>query len=212
MGNDEAIQSLKLADSYLNEVMESLEHIEGNESLGRDMLNTISLADKQLDKAYQLDPSAHLDGIDINFLRANAFGVRGAIESDALGKRSAAISSLKKSIELCDDIDISHYTIGVIYANTGKKEEAVKHLRRAVELNPDNMEYRKLLDRIGNVSGVGMKVGAFRGSWKVMIVLAALSIAGLFMASEGGNAATAGIFNFALWGGSAFIYWKIKSR
>ena len=66
MGNNEAIQSLKLADSYLNEVMESLEHIEGNESLGRDMLNTIGLSVKQLDKAEQLDRSAHIDGLDRN--------------------------------------------------------------------------------------------------------------------------------------------------
>lgn len=210
MGNNEAIQSLKLADSYLNEVMESLEHIEGNESLGRDMLNTIGLSVKQLDKAEQLDPSAHIDGLDINYLRANAFGIRGAIESDALGKRSVAISSLKKSIDLCDDIDISHYTIGAIYANTGNKEEAIKHLRRAVELNPDNMEYRKLLDRLGNVSGVGMKVGAFRGSWKVILVLSGLSLVGLIMAASG--EAGAGIFNFLFWGAIAFIYWKVKSK
>ena len=210
MGNDEAVQSLKLADSYLKEVEDSFEQVEGNESLGHDLLNTVNLAMKQIDKAEQIDSNANLDGIDSTFLRARALGDRGVIESDSLGKRSAAISSLTKSIELCDDIDITHYAIGVIYSQTGKKNEALKHLRRAVDINPENMEYRKILDRLENVSDVGMKVGAFRGSWKVILVLGGLSLAGLIMALSGEG--VPGIFNFIFWGVIAFIYWKVKSK
>jgi tetratricopeptide (TPR) repeat protein len=222
MAEQEAIQSLKLADSYLKEVMEALDQgVEGNEDAGHELLNTIDLAMKQIDKAEETDPTAQLDDIGITRFRARAFGLHGTVEYRALGKRSAAISSLKKSIELADDIDIAHFTIGVIYADTGKKEDGLRHLRKSVDLAPDDMEYRKTLDRLEHVSSVGLKVGAFRGSWKVILVLCGLSLFGLVIfamaikdpgAPGGSGSAVVGIGWLVFWAAIVFVYWRVKSR
>ena len=217
MANNEAVQSLKLADSYLTEVEEAIRQTELNESAGRELLNTIQLAIKQVDKAARTDSAAQLDGIGITFFRARAFGDRGILENNALGRRSAAILSLRTSIELCDHIPDAHYAIGLIYSHTGKKEDALRHLRRAVDLSSDDMEYRKTLDRIENAPKLGMQLGAFRGSWKVMVVLVGFTLIGLIMmvampilVGEIG-AIVPGIINFIFWGGIAFLYWKVKS-
>jgi tetratricopeptide (TPR) repeat protein len=134
------------------------------------------------------------------------------VEYRAFGKRSAAISNLKKSIELADNIDIAHYTIGVIYADTGKKEDGLRHLRKAVDLVPDDMDYRKTLDRLEHVSSVGLKVGAFRGSWKVILVLCGLSLLSLLGLMMPSADTAVGIAAFMLFGGIALAYWVVKSR
>ena len=111
-----------------------------------------------------------------------------------------------------NSIDIAHYAIGVIYADIGKKEDGLRHLRRAVELAPHNMEYRKTHDRLEHVSSVGLKLGAFKGSWKVLLILSGLALLGLVMAFGSSGDAGSGIFLFVLFGGITFAYWKVKSR
>lgn len=213
MIHSEAIQSLNLADSYLKEVIGAIDQgLEKDETAGNELTHTIDLAMKQIDKAERIDASTQLDDIDIRHFRARAFGLRGIVEYRSFGKRSAAISSLKKSIELADNIDIAHYTIGIIYADTGKKEDGLRHLRKAVDLAPDDMEYRKTLDRLEHVSSVGLKVGAFRGSWKVILILCGLSLLGLIKAFSSSGDTNVGIVWFILCGGIAFAYWMVKSR
>ena len=213
MVESEATQSLKMAASYLQDVQEAVDQgLERDETGAIELIDTIDLAMKQIDKAERIDPSAEIDESLISQFRAHAFGLRGTVEYNAFGKRSAAISSLKKSIEMDDNIHIAHYAIGVIYADCGKKEDSLRHLRKAVELAPDNMEYRKTLDRLEHVSSVGLKLGAFRGSWKVFLVLSGLSLLGLIMAfSPGGDTGT-GIFWFILFSGITVAYWMVKSR
>lgn len=179
IANNEAVQCLKLADSYLAEFEKTITPNELNESDGRKLLNTVDLAMKQIDKAEQIDPTAQLDSIGITLFRARAFGDRGIIENNALGRGSAAILSLKKSIELCDHIPDTHYNIGFIYLQTGKREDALKHLRRAVDLNPDDIEYRKTLDRVENESSFGLKRGkrAILWSWIIAGIFGCIAAA-----------------------------------
>ena len=210
MVSQEAVQCLNLAQSYLVEVEDSVDNIEGNETLAHQMLNTIKLAMKQIDKAEEIDPAAHLDGVDIAFLKAQAFSEKGIVQNLGLGKRAAAITSLQKSIECCEDRAVSHYVMGGMYAESGDKSQAIRHLKRAVELEPDNMEYRKLLDRAENVSGFGLKASAFHGSWKTLLILGGLSFIGLIMLLAG--QVGGGFFFLLVFGGAAFGYWKMKSR
>jgi len=212
MAESDATQRLSMASSYLQEVQEAVDQgRERDEAAGIELIDTINLAVEQIDKA-EGDPSAEIDESLINQFRAHAFGLRGTVEYNAFGKRPAAISSLKKSIEMDNSIDIAHYAIGVIYADIGKKEDGLRHLRRAVELAPDNMEYRKTLDRLEHVSSVGLKLGAFKGSWKVLLILSGLALLGLVMAFGSSGDAGSGIFLFVLFGGITFAYWKVKSR
>lgn len=213
MVESEATQSLSLAASYLQEVQEAVDQgSERDEAGAIELLDTIDLAMKQIDKAERIDPSAEIDESLISQFKAHAFGLRGTVEYNAFGKRSGAISSLRKSIEMDDSIHIAHYSIGVIYADCGKKEDGLRHLRRAVELASDNMEYRKTLDRLEHVSSVGLKLGAFRGSWKVFLILSGLALFGLYIAFHSGGDAGTGIFLFILFGGITVAYWLVKSR
>jgi tetratricopeptide (TPR) repeat protein len=206
----DAVRCLELAQSYLTEIEDSVDSLEGNESLGRQMMKTVDLAMKQIDTADRLDASAQLDGADVAYFRARAFGDKGMVENLGLGKRAAAIASLKRSLEYCDDVAMTHYAIGGIYAQSGNKEQAISHLQRAVELEPDNVEYRKLLDRLENVSGVGLRASAFRGSWKTLLILGGLSFVGLLILLAG--QVGGGLFFLLVFGGAAFAYWKLKSR
>jgi len=212
MVESEATQSLNMAASYLQDVQEAVDKgLERDGTGAYELIDTIDLAMKQIDKA-ERDPSAEVDEFLISQFRAHAFGLRGTVEYNAFGKRSAAISSLKKSIEMDDNIHIAHYSIGVIYADSGKKEDSLRHLRKAVDLAPDDMEYRKTLDRLEHVSSVGLKLGAFRGSWKVFLVLSVLSLLGLIMAFSSSGDTGTGIFLFILCGGITVAYWMVKSR
>jgi len=68
----------------------------------------------------------------------------------------------------------------LIYSQTGNREDALRHLQRAVELAPDDIEYRKMLDRLENVSSFGLKERAFRGSREKRKILWSWIVAAIF--------------------------------
>jgi tetratricopeptide (TPR) repeat protein len=210
MVSTEAIACLKLAHSYLVEVDNAEQHIIGDAGGSTNLIRQIDLAMKQIEKAEQLDSGAVFEGLDIAYFKAWALGDKGFIENVGLGKRASAISNLKKAIELCNDLHYNHHALGIIYAQTGEKAKALEHLKRAIELAPDNMEYRKDLDRIDNISGAGMKAVAFRGSWKALLILIGLAVLCIIMIFSG--TVGGGILGLVLFGGSAAIYWRIKTR
>jgi len=103
------------------------------------------------------------------------------------------------------------------FANTARKHEALQHLRRAVELAPDDLGCRKMLDRIQGTSSLVLRLRAFRGSWgclSVLGLLGAISLTMVFVAiGQGELRMMAGMLvNVTFWGGLAYLYWRLKSR
>ncbi|MCD6423520.1 MAG: tetratricopeptide repeat protein, partial [Elusimicrobia bacterium] len=60
----------------------------------------------------------------------------------------AAIKHLDELVknEVADDL--THYYLGVCYANLNEKEKAKLHIRKAIKLNPGRNEYKKLLNQL----------------------------------------------------------------
>ena len=209
MSSQEALQCVRLADSYLKDVENVVDQIEGDEERSYELLRTLELALKQLDKAEQMDSTVTFEKVDIPHFKGCALAYRGYIENVGLGKRSKAIATLKRAIETCEDVAEAHHGLGLIYSQTGGKEVGLRHLKRAVELEPENLDYRKDLDRLENVSSAVLKFGAFRGSWKVLLVLAGIFVLGLLIV---GDSAQGGVFLMLSSLVIGIIYWMLKSR
>ena len=210
MENKEAVQSIKLGYSYNDEVLDTLdERLTGNEELAYQLIRNLDLALKQFTKADELEPDLVLeDGSNTKTGKAFSFALKGVVQNMGLGKRSQAISNLKKSIEICDDIGVAHHSIGLIYAESGDKEKGFEHLRKAVELEPNNIEYKKNLDRLENVSGFAMKYSSFRGSKKVLLIWSGLTLISLIAGFSDPN----GFIAFVIFGAITFLYWRVKTR
>jgi tetratricopeptide (TPR) repeat protein len=61
------------------------------------------------------------------------------------GQLDQAIAALEQLIARTPDNALAHNDLGVLYTNAGKPEKALRHHRRAVELDPTTVTYRKNL-------------------------------------------------------------------
>ena len=210
MANKEAEQAIKLGNSYTDEVLDALnDNLTGNEQFAYQLLETLKLALKQFEKADNLEPGLFLeDDSNTTTGKAFAWGLKGIVQNMGLGKRSEAIKNLEKSIEISDDIAFIHHSLGLIYAESGNKEKGLTHIKKAVELNPDDIDFRKTLDRLENVSQAALKYSSFRGSKKVLLIWGGLTLIGLILSfSDSGMWPGTLIF-----GAITFLYWRIKTK
>ena len=61
------------------------------------------------------------------------------------GQHETASEYLEQALEKNSVIPQIHYGLGVIKAETGNKKEAVKFMHKALELDPENPEYNRLV-------------------------------------------------------------------
>lgn len=86
-------------------------------------------ADVALAKALDLDPNlaeAHFARGLILWTKAKGF------------PHEQAIRSFKKALELEPDADEAHHQLSMVYSHVGLLDEAQTHVRRAIDLNPNN--------------------------------------------------------------------------
>lgn len=178
MSTQEAVECLKLAKAYIDEVSKQVVGVEVDRNSGFKLLDTLKLAIKQIDKAEQLDPKAEYDGDNIRFLRAKAIGFHGVVELDVFKNVSNAISYFKKSIGVYDGVAVVHAYLGSLYVLKGKKKEAVAAFRKAVSLDPDEVEFRKELDRVENTSDFAMFMTRIRQSWSLVVTIVVVALCG----------------------------------
>jgi len=209
----EAATALKLANSYLDEVVGLIPNpfaIEPQEV--NEIIKSLDLAAKQLDKAERLDPAVTVTHdievgsteLDVNTTRSSILLYKGLAIGFGRDEKTAGAKLIEQSIGLAGaDFGNAHYALAILYADLGRKAEGIQHLRKAVELEPDNIDFQKMLDRVQNESGLKLQIGAFRGSWKFFLVLCAVSLVGLM---------TTSFSIFLLFGALAAGYWWWKSR
>jgi tetratricopeptide (TPR) repeat protein len=69
-----------------------------------------------------------------------------ASASDAVDE-SRAVTLLEKALSLDDSLPESHFELGTIALKKGNMEGALRHLRRAAQLNPNNSQIHYVLSR-----------------------------------------------------------------
>ncbi len=206
-------ESLKIAFSYLRDIIDSagiISEISPNQA--KDILKTIKLANKKLNNAEKENPNAtavikddenNQFELEIPKLRAGLLFYEGVVRGYGLGERSVAVEKIKQSIALKEDDSNSHANLGMFYADLGQKTKAIASIKRAIELDPNNMDLKKILDELENTSTFIFKTKAFSGSWKVFLAFLALSIVSFLM----GN-----YIVFIIFGSIAGYYWVWKSK
>lgn len=216
----EATGALKLANSYVDEVIKLIPNpFEIEPESMNEIITTLDLAAKQLDKAERLDPAvtvmheieAGATELDIKTTRSSILLYRGLAVGFGKGEKTAGAKLIEQAIALAPTgFANAHFALAVLYSDSGRKSEGMQHLRKAIELDPENIEFQKVLDRLENESGLKLRIAAFKGSWKVFLALCALAFVGLMLMF--GKDAGAGFGNLILWGGIAAGYWWWKSR
>jgi tetratricopeptide (TPR) repeat protein len=61
------------------------------------------------------------------------------------GKHNEAIAALEQLLSHAPDNALAHNDLGVLYTNAGNTEKALRHYRRAVDLDPGSVVYQKNL-------------------------------------------------------------------
>jgi hypothetical protein len=154
-----AIEALELAHAYVDEVREADTPALEDHELRNHHLDLLALASKQFDAAQKRDPNAVLEGQDksgiayrfsIDELRADALLLEGITHHTYDLKR--AIPALREATTLNPNRAYAFYVLGLTYAANMDKSGAVAALRRAVALNPQNLSYRKELNRAQSLS------------------------------------------------------------
>ncbi len=213
MANNEAIQALKLGFSYQDDVLEQLDNgnVRGNYELSSKLIRDLKSSLKNIEKAESIDPKAELDdGRGIIAGKALSIGFMGCIEFEGHEEREKAIKLLKEALDLHDEIALFHAELGMIYANQGKKQLAVDHLKQAIELEPENMEYRKRLDKLEDCSESALKTRAFKGNPIALLVWFGLAI--ILLIAGFNTSDPIGLIGGIICGGIGFLYWKAKSK
>lgn len=153
-----AVDALKLANSYLRELDEPIGDALDDPIKAAHFLETVTLASKQIAIAEDNDATATItveaqDGEqitkDVSGLKAEALFYEAMCRAGEDMKRAAKI--MEQAIALKPAIPQFYFTYGIFHQRMMNKKKAVEALERAVNLEPDNIEYRKELDRTRNI-------------------------------------------------------------
>jgi tetratricopeptide (TPR) repeat protein len=187
-----AIEALQLAYAYVEEVREADTPTLEEPEVRKHHLNRLALASTQLDAARRLDLDAILEGQDekgivyrlsINELEAEALLIEGITLHTYDNKR--AVRALHKATALNTNSSYTFYVLGAMHAANMNKGQAVAALQRAVALKPQDLSYRKELDRVQGLS-VG-EIAAYKATRAHGSILNAIAKAWGFLARRWNN-------------------------
>ena len=153
-----ALSAMELALAYISEVKElGMPDYEDKADI-KQRLNTLSLAAKQLTRAESCDPDAVLeaeesDGATIKWRLYELKSVALRLEGMTHAEPRKARAALEAATEADPENDVAFYFLGLFHAGERNRAAAIDAFRRAVELNPGNVEFRMELDRAENLSG-----------------------------------------------------------
>ena len=155
-----ALAALELANAYLTEAQERVDRITSHPTAATEMLNSLSLASKQLAEAERADPSATLpldldtgrsQTFTLSELKAHALYLEAIARS--LEKPHQAVAILTQAAALDPENDRIPYAEGLLRSDLMQKRAAIAAFERALALAPRNLEYRKELVRAQSISG-----------------------------------------------------------
>lgn len=154
---------MQLAFAYLEEVRQAPSPDFEDTAGRKQQLNTLSLAAKRLEAATAHDPDAVLETMDdnnnpihftINELKAKVLLIEGLTHQVYDVKR--ALTALTAATEHDPQSAVAFYILGLAHAENRNKALAIDALQRAVALDPSDIDYRKELDRVENLSAAAV--------------------------------------------------------
>ena len=210
-----APQALNLAWSYVLETDRALSDVEPPDipAISHRALETLSLAARQLDNAAQLDPTATVEVPDSDgvVMTPTQHEVRAqiSVSSRALqmqGNNKKAIKVLEQAIKHNPNLSAAYSESASAYIEVGHKDLALQNAKKALELQPDDLDYLKLVDRLSAASAAGLNIAGFKGSWKLLLALVGFGLFALFhgIAQLNDGALLVSLLTF----GIAFVYWR----
>ena len=134
-------------------IKKSLEALPGNGSAASSFKAVILSAQKSVHEGEDERVHAALDRI-VQMKQEAAQGRDGGRREPsyadirnmaARGEHDQAIAALEQLVSHTPDNALAHNDLGVLYANKGATEKALQHYRRAVELDPEAIIYKKNL-------------------------------------------------------------------
>jgi tetratricopeptide (TPR) repeat protein len=146
-----AQRAMKIAKSYIDETL-SIDTTDRRAV--KNARSTLALAAKQLALAYKADPNATIDidqgKVGIPYLRASIL-IREAITWQNFNPKKSI--DFARQATYADPSDpLAFHILGVYLMDMHKTGQAKKALTRAAELDPENPEILKDLDRVKNTS------------------------------------------------------------
>lgn len=170
---------------------------------------TLEMAWKSAESAAKIDAAGSLEIDGFNITPVIIFAAVCTLHGDlkfALEKWDEAVVFYGRSLQFVSDNPESHYNIGVAYTNKHDTARAVPAFQKVIELDPTGyygIEAAKTIEKL-RAGIIGRK--GFTGSWKVVAVLAGLTLLCLVTIPQIGGPAVA---NLIVWGGSLAIYcWR----
>ena len=154
-----AVQALRLAYAYLEEVRQSIARDLDEPARLADHRSTLALAVRQLDIAARADASSKLEIVDDGdtlvfsqaYLRATALSHEA--RTYLIDKPTKAIQLLEQATTLDAELLTAHALLGQLYFDRRDKHRAIAALERALALAPDEIDIIKTLDRARNMTG-----------------------------------------------------------
>ena len=168
-----AQRAMRVAKSYLDET-DNIDFTD--EKAARNARTTLSLAAKQLSQAHRADPQATVDvrrnaTVDIPYLRAWVLMTEARTWSPY--KLSRAIELVDQATQAAPAEPIPFHMLGIYHLDAHNPGAARRALQKAAQLDPENPEILKDLDRAKNTSG--LSVAAYKAAdagaltWNIFI-------------------------------------------
>jgi len=119
------------------------------------MLSSLGRYDEAIElqrRAHALDPLAHRMDLVTTFLRA--------------GRYDEALRAVTRVLEVEPGLALAHATLGWIHLMTGKPEQGISALERAVALSPESTLFLAQLGQALGQSGGPSRPGRSSGGWR----------------------------------------------
>lgn len=164
-----------------------------------ELLNTLALGSRKLIEAEKLDPRAalkHNDGmsdVTIQDIKAMGVGLEGKIQLLS-GDFKKSIATFERAIALKPDFALSWASKGAAHAQLMQKSEAIAALGKAIELDPENIDYHKALAEAQSISGAEQAAATAGKIWRWRHAICLVIV---ILASQNQNSETMKMIGFA---------------
>lgn len=218
--NNEAKSALQLANSYLDDAENvAPDPSQIHENNGPELMRLVDLAAKQIAKAQKADPTligiskstTDVDGIDFASAAARTLVLKACAIGFGQNKKTEGVKLFRQALEICPiEYAPLHAYLASLLTGLGKRDEAILHAKKAIEIEPDEIGHKKLLDQIEGESKLSLVIGAFQGSRRFLFAMGTIAFIGVIVLFNG--AVGLGLLLIAFGSGVGALYWVQKSK